>query len=128
MHTFDMDALSRRIEQVIQGYLAASERAAAEALTRAFAARRPGAVRSSPGVAAGARSRWRLPSELAEIANRRHRAVCASPGEAMSVLARELGEVPRTLNRPMHQLRQRGLVRSVGQKHLTRYFPLSAKG
>ena len=128
MPTYDTERLSRRIEQVIQEHLEASERAAAEAIARAFAGRRP-AQRFAAAVAQrGESRRRRSASELASVANRLYRAVCAKPGESMAVLALEIGHAPRELNRPMNQLREQGLVRSVGQKHLTRYFPLSAKG
>ena len=129
MGTFDTDQLSRRIEEVIQEHLVASERAAAEALSRAFAARRRAASFRSRAVAErGEARRRRSRSELAEVVDRLYQAVCARPGEAMAVLALEVGHTPRALNRPMSQLRQKGLVRSVGQRHLTRYFPLSPKG
>ena len=43
----------------------------------------------------------------------------------MAVLAAEIGSSPRELNRPVTQLRSAGQVRSVGQRHLTRYFPMA---
>jgi len=46
----------------------------------------------------------------------------------MRVLGQELGQPPRALNRPMDHLRQQGRVRSAGQRHMTRYYPLSPKG
>jgi hypothetical protein len=52
-------------------------------------------------------------------------AVCAHPGEGMSVLAGIVGATARELNRPAVVLRRRGLVRSVGQRHATRYFPIN---
>jgi hypothetical protein len=50
-------------------------------------------------------------------------AVCAQPGETMSVLGPALGHSPRELNRPMLALKRSGRVRSVGERHHTRYYP-----
>jgi hypothetical protein len=61
--------------------------------------------------------------EVSAVAERLYRAVCAHPGESMAVLADELGAPARELHRPMALLKQAGRVRSVGQRHQTRYFP-----
>jgi hypothetical protein len=123
--TTTVDQLSKRIEQVIREHLAASQRAATDAIARSF------------GVAAGGARRERLASrpagaqyrpraELAALGEQFYRAVCAKPGETMAVLAADLGSSPRELNRPMTQLKRMGQVRSVGQRHLTRYFPMAS--
>ena len=65
----------------------------------------------------------RASAEVAALGERLYEAVCAQPGETMSVLAPELGKTPRELHRPMMVLRRAGRVRSVGQRHQTRYFP-----
>jgi hypothetical protein len=44
----------------------------------------------------------------------------------MTVLAAHMGEKPRALNRPMLHLKRAGQVRSAGERHLTRYFPMGA--
>jgi len=49
--------------------------------------------------------------------------VRARPGESMTTLAEEMGMPMSALQRPMAKLRTEGRVRSVGQRHLTRYFP-----
>lgn len=41
----------------------------------------------------------------------------------MVALAEKMGAEARTLQRPMARLRSTGRVRSVGQRHLTRYYP-----
>ena len=61
---------------------------------------------------------------MAALCERLYQAVCAKPGEGMVVLATDIGASPRELNRPMAQLKGAGKVRSVGQRNLTRYFPL----
>jgi hypothetical protein len=79
--------------------------------------------RLAPRPAGGARRRPR--SEIAALGEQFYRAVCAKPGETMAVLAAEIGSSPRELNRPMTQLKNMGQVRSVGQRHLTKYFPMA---
>jgi hypothetical protein len=54
-----------------------------------------------------------------------YEAICAQPGETMAVLAPRVGMQPRKLQRPMTVLRQSGRIRSAGQKHQTRYFPMA---
>lgn len=126
MTTTNIEQLSRRIEQVIQEHLAASERAASGAIARAFGA--AGGKRRAPAASpASGEARRRLSTEIAELGERFYRAVCARPGETMVVLAADIGSSPRQLNRSMTRLKTLGRVRSVGQRHLTRYFPLAAK-
>jgi hypothetical protein len=50
--------------------------------------------------------------------------VRAHPGETMVVLAPQLGASADDLHRPMSLLKRSGRVRSVGQRHQTRYFPM----
>jgi len=64
---------------------------------------------------------------MAALGERLHEAVCAHPGETMSVLAPEVGKTARELQRPMMALKRAGRVRSVGQRHLTRYYPAVAR-
>jgi len=68
-------------------------------------------------------SRRRDPAEVTAVAERLHKAVCAKPGEAMVVFATELDTTVRELHRPMANLKRSGRVRSVGERHRTRYFP-----
>ena len=41
----------------------------------------------------------------------------------MAELCEQMGAEARDLQRPMAKLRSAGRVRSVGQRHLTRYYP-----
>lgn len=129
MPKLNTDQLTQRFEQVIQEHLAAIESAAAEAIARAFTTRRAGTRRSSsPAPGSASTSGRRSASEMAALCERLYQAVSARPGETMTTLAQELSQPPRTLSRPMDHLRQQGRVRSAGQRHLTRYYPLSPKG
>jgi hypothetical protein len=118
--------LDQRIEQLIREHIAAVQRSAQEALERAFAgaasvARRP--AKAAAGTTTGKGGKRRAPAEVSAVGERLYRAVCARPGESIAVLAGELGAAARELHRPMALLRQAGRVRSVGQRHQTRYFP-----
>jgi hypothetical protein len=119
--------LDQRIEQLVREHIAAVQRSAREALERGFAGtavvtRKP--AKAAAGITTAAQSgKRRAPAEMSAVAERLYRAVCAHPGESMAALAKELGAAPSELQRPMTLLRQAGRVRSVGQRHLTRYFP-----
>jgi hypothetical protein len=58
------------------------------------------------------------------MVERLFQAVSARPGESKAALAAEVGLPARELDRPMSHLRSTGRVRTVGERHLTRYFPL----
>src|SRR5687767_3836173 len=128
MPKFDTDHLTKRIEQVIQEHLVATERAANEAIARAFAPRRSTAPRvaATPAERTSA-GRRRSANEMSVLCEQLSQAVSAKPGETMTVLAEGLGQRPRALSRPMELLRQQEQVRSVGKRHLTRYYPLNPK-
>jgi|CXWL01.1.fsa_nt_gi hypothetical protein len=122
--TTTIDQLSKQIEQVIQEHLAASQQAATDTIARTFGLAEAGArhERLAPRPA-GQRRRPR--AEIAALGEQFYRAVCAKPGETMAVLAADIGSSPRELNRPMTQLKSMGQVRSVGLRHLTKYFPMA---
>jgi len=119
--------LSEQIEQLVREHLEATRRTAAAAVDRAFASAPAAAPRSSaarsPGRSAGRR---RGPDEIAALGERLYAAVAAEPGETMAVLAPALGETPRDLHRPMAMLKRAGRVRSVGERHQTRYYPTAS--
>ena len=124
------EILSEQIEQLVREHIEATHRTAAAAIERAFS--------SSPRARAHSRKQTsrrtsrasggrRSPAELSALGERLHEAVCAHPGETVSVLAPKLGKTPRELQRPMTALKRAGRVRSVGQRHQTRYFPTVAR-
>ena len=61
--------------------------------------------------------------ELAELRTKLCELVRRHPGEAMVTFATEVDTSVRELGRPMSVLKREGRVRTVGQPHLTRYFP-----
>lgn len=126
--TASFQDLSKQIEQVVHDHITASHKAACAALGRAFATSvsAPAKPRRSSDPGPGERSQRRVPAEMAALSERLCQAVCSKPGESMAVLAADVGATPRELNRPMLHLKHAGKIRSVGQRHLTRYFPLAS--
>lgn len=116
------ELLQTQIERLVREYLAEQQKAALAAVELAFAPAAPARARPSRP----AHRRRRRTSELAQLSERLCEAVRACPGETMTVLAARMGEQSRALNRPMLHLKRAGQVRSAGERHLTRYFPMGA--
>ena len=125
--TTSNEELAQRIEQLVREHVAESRRVAQEALERAFSTACAAPVQAVSAPTSGRRrrapERRRAPDEVAALAERLYAAVCAHPGEGMRLLATEVGSSVAELNRPMTNLKRDGRVRSVGERHLTRYFP-----
>ena len=125
------EELAQRIEQLVREHIAASLRAAQEGVERAFSGASPSpTARRKPASRAATKSRAggrrRPPEEVAAIGERLYAAICEHPGEGMARLAKEVGVTVRDLHRPMTRLRDDGRIRSIGSRHLTRYFPMVA--
>ena len=117
------ETLSEQIEQLVRAHIEATRREASEALARAFSSAFVASRASAgprPTRTTGSR---RGAAALSALGDRLYEAVRAQPGETMSGLAPQLGCTPRELHRPMTALKQAGRVRSVGQRHQTRYYP-----
>jgi len=130
MKTNPLSDLSIQIEHLILDHIAAFRVTAHEAMDRAFNAallrKQPvdSKAKKAPPASAGPKAPRRGRPELEELAEKLYEAVCAHPGEAMAVFSRSLGVAGHELHRPMALLREAERVRSVGHRHLTRYFPL----
>jgi hypothetical protein len=127
MSTNSIEQLQTEIEKLVRAYVMSQKAAATAAVERAF-----GTAMSAPPKAKTRApiQRWgrrRPPSEVAGLAERLYEAVRANPGETMAVIAPHVGESALALNRPMLHLKSEGRIRSVGQRHLTRYFPMTSK-
>ena len=127
--TPDYEILSQRVEQVIHEHLAASRKAVEAAVLRAFAAGPRVPLRAAVPDAPRSRKMAprRPPEELVALQERLLEEVRGRPGETMTVLAAHLGLPSRALHLPMAHLKRRGQVRSVGERHFTRYFPMAAE-
>ena len=123
--TKNIEELEDQIEKLVQEHIAACHRAAATAVDRAFdSSTRRAKSRRRPATRAAASGR-RTAEEMAELGERLYDAVRANPGEGMTMLMTQVGGTARELHRPMARLKRAGRVRSVGQRHLTRYFPVA---
>ena len=117
--------LAGAIESLIGSYMAGVREAAEQAVDRALVhsaggrARRGGKKASSLRPASASR---RTATELAGVCDALCEVVRAHPGASMVALSEKMGAEARTLQRPMARLRSTGRVRSVGQRHLTRYY------
>jgi len=123
MTTKAIDDLQDQIERLVREHLAAQQRAATAAVERAFASVAVAAKPRPPQSRTGGR---RAAAEMSVLAERLCEAVRANPGETIKAIASHVGETPRALSRPMSHLKRAGRVRSAGQRHLTRYFPMTA--
>jgi hypothetical protein len=127
MKTTDIERLEQQIEQLIREHLVECARRAMLAVERGFGTT---ANRTAPRRVEGA---CRVPGQrrsdeaLDGLADRLAAAVCATPGATMVVLAAEVGAPVRELVRPAKRLKKAGRIRTVGERNMTRYFPLPAK-
>ncbi len=126
-HSKSIEDLEQAIEGLAQEHIAASRDAARGAIERAFAtagvpARAAG---SPPRGAKRPQRKKRGSSDIVQLGERFFDALTAKPGETMKVLAADLGVSARDLHRPVSLLRRAGRVRTVGERHLMRYFPMA---
>lgn len=125
MTTTSIEQLEREIEGLVRAHVEACHRAARAAVERAFGASSARAKTLGKGASSGASGARRASDEIAALGDRLFRAICEHPGETMTVLAPHVGAKPRELHRPMTVLKRAGRIRSAGQKHQTRYFPMA---
>jgi len=118
------DELSKKIEKLLEEHIAASRRAAESAVKRAFATETmiPRRDRQRGGPKRGGTRR--TPEQITALGEQFYEAVRARPGETMSVLSADVGATSRELHRSVTNLKTAGRIRSAGQKHMTRYFPM----
>jgi hypothetical protein len=121
------EQLADAIEALVASYMdevrLAAQRAVERTLTRGSVARPPSRGRSARPAAPKAATKRRTAAELDEVCEQLCKAVRARPGASKTTLADEMGVAVGTLLAPMAKLRAEGRVRSVGERHLTRYFP-----
>lgn len=119
--------LADAIESLIGSYMAGVRQAAQEAVERALVRSVSGGRPARTGPKNAPRpprgTSRRTAAELTAACDALLEMVRAHPGASIVVLAERLGSEVQTLRRPMAKLRSTGRVRSVGQRHLTRYYP-----
>lgn len=126
--------LSEGIERLVREYISTIQMSAQEAVERAIgtaggstASSTPRRRRSTAAAAASRAGKRRASDEIGTLGERLYEALCSKPGETMTVLAPIVGATARELNRPMMVLKGTGRVRSVGNRHATRYFPMAPR-
>lgn len=127
MKTTDIERLELQIEQLIREHLAECARRARLAVERGFAASMKRTSAARVGSARRAVGKRRSVDEIDGLAERLAAAVCAKPGTTMVVLAAEVGATVRDLSRPATRLKKAGRIRTVGERNMTRYFPLPTR-
>ena len=120
--------LADAIESLVASYMETVRESTQQAVERAM--RRPVArMRQSSPTGRVLASRSRSPSarrtatELQQVCDVLCERVRMQPGASMAELAEQMGADAQSLQSPMGKLRASGRVRSVGQRHLTRYYP-----
>jgi predicted HTH transcriptional regulator len=122
-HTAD---LCSRIEALVQEHIAASHKAAMATLQRAFASSAtPSASRSTQRRGKQSSGTYRSREVLSELQDKIYDFLNRSPGVGATEISTSLGISAKDMHRPMAKLKKSGLVRSVGQRSETRYFPVS---
>lgn len=120
------EQLAAAIETLVASYMGevrlAAQQAVERSLGRSMVPHRPkvGGARRARPKSAGTR---RTAAELDEVCESLCKLVRARPGESVATLADDMGVAAAMLQRPMAKLRAEGRVRTVGARHLTRYFP-----
>lgn len=121
------EQLANAIESLVASYIDEVRQAAQQALERSLSrsvhvqrsakstVHRPSSPKSA--------TKRRTAAELDETCEKLCALVRARPGESIITLATDMGVSAGTLQRPMAKLRAEGRVRSVGERHLMRYFP-----
>ena len=119
------EQLANAIESLVASYVDEVRQAAriARALCRLPAARRPSKGSGDRPPTAKPATKRRTAAELDKVCEQLCALVRARPGESIVTLAEEVGEPSGALQRPMAKLRAEGRVRTIGERHLMRYFP-----
>ena len=125
------EQLASAIESLVASYLEEVRQTAREAVERSLSrrdvARRPAQRKGPRSRALNSESKRRTSAEIEATSERLCALVRAQPGESIITLAEEMGLPANALQRPMAKLRDESRVRTVGQRHLMRYFPAVAK-
>lgn len=133
MATTSSNALAQNLEQLVAAFVRSSQELVLAAVAQAMDTRPVAPASAASSTAKSSKrsssskrakpSGRRTPAELAELGERFYEVLCAHPGEAMVMLAAQVGATPRELSRSVTLLKRAGRVRSVGQRGAMRYFP-----
>ncbi len=120
--------LADAIESLVASYMDSVRGAAEQAVARAIdkpvgSTRRSSSATRTTSTKSQPTTARRTATELEQVCDALCEQVRAQPGTSMVELAEQMGADTRSLQRPMAKLKVSGRVRSVGQRHLTRYYP-----
>jgi hypothetical protein len=62
--------------------------------------------------------------EIEALGERLYKVVCSHPGATMTQMASELGATIKEMQVPVARLKRAGRLRTVGLRHMCRYFPM----
>lgn len=125
-NTKSNDDLIKNIERLLREHIAGIRASAQQAVERAFAPTPTPPVDGRTRRVKRTMGKKRASADIAALGERFYKAVCAKPGETMTVLRADVGASARELHRSVTLLRRAGQVRAVGNRHLTRYFPMAS--
>jgi hypothetical protein len=121
------EQLANAIESLVASYMdevrQVAQQAVARSLCRPATGHRPLKRSADRQPSARSATKRRTAAELDEVCEQLCALVKTRPGESIVALAEEVGEPASALQRPMGKLRADGRVRTVGERHLMRYFP-----
>lgn len=121
------EQLANAIESLVASYMDEVRQVAQQALARSLyrpaAGHRPLKRSADRQPRPRSAAKRRTAAELDEVCEQLCALVKTRPGESIVALAEEVGEPAGALQRPMAKLRADGRVRTVGERHLMRYFP-----
>ena len=122
------EELAGAIESLVASYMDEVRQVAQEALQRGLCrqggTRRPAnKVTRQRSQAPRPEAKRRTEAEIDATSEQLCALVRARPGESIVALAEGMGVPASTLQRPMAKLRAESRVRTVGERHLIRYFP-----
>ena len=116
--------LTEQIDKLVRDHLAKVHAEAAAAVEQAFASTSTRVTKSKSPRRMRTPGDRRDPALVAELAEQLHAEVMATPGESMTVYAKQLDASVRELHRPMTALKRAGRLRTTGVRNNTRYFPM----
>ncbi len=118
------DEISKAVGQIVSASHTAAIKALDQAFDRGRGAGRASRSSARPKTSGVVTVPRRTSEEIASLKQQLYQIVCAMPGEAMAVLAKQIDSTPKELQVPIARLKAEGLLKTVGQRQAMRYFPL----
>ena len=109
--------------------VAASHAAAMQALEAAFGrgGSVPRAASNSRRTIARTQTTRRISAQIQVLKDAVYQALCATPGQTMAALAKQVGATTRQLQVPVARLKAENFIRAAGKRPSVRYFPRNSE-